>query len=207
MPWGDIWKIVLSVIAGFGGISGLIVLVIKFSVNIIADNLSKKYELKLNEKLEEFKSQLDKKNYVSKTRFDTEFSVYKDLSKVFFEMVRNISWLIPIGISTALTNEEKQKQQEKEIYLKAHQSAITAQDTLNSNIPFIQEKHYEMYGEILKLCNKQLLVFENRWNASYLSEESKSLKDEDYERTDEIQRRHKELCIEIRNYLESLEII
>lgn len=59
MSWNDIWKIVLGVIAGFGGISGTLCLVIKFSAETIAKRLEEKYALKLNKELEKYKSDLD----------------------------------------------------------------------------------------------------------------------------------------------------
>ena len=47
MDWNDIWKIVLTIVASFGGIGGIILAVVKFSSGIIAERLSQKYELKL----------------------------------------------------------------------------------------------------------------------------------------------------------------
>ena len=46
MNWNDIWKIILAAIASAGGFSAIIIAVIKFSSNFIADKLSKKYDLK-----------------------------------------------------------------------------------------------------------------------------------------------------------------
>ena len=43
-----ILQIAIAVVISAGGISGILLAVIKFSSNIIADKLSKKYELKLN---------------------------------------------------------------------------------------------------------------------------------------------------------------
>ena len=45
MSWETLWKAVLGVVAGFGGISGIFVIAIKFSSNFIAEKLSKKYEV------------------------------------------------------------------------------------------------------------------------------------------------------------------
>ena len=88
MSWNDIWKIVLACIASVGGIGGLITACVKFCSGIIADRLSKNYQMHLNAEIERIKTELSKKEYVSKTRFDTEFSIYRDLSTAFFKMVK-----------------------------------------------------------------------------------------------------------------------
>ena len=47
MSWDSVWKIALSVVASFGGIAGIIAVVIKFSVNQITDRLNAKFEASL----------------------------------------------------------------------------------------------------------------------------------------------------------------
>ena len=117
MSWETIWKAVLGVIAGFGGVSGIFVIAIKFSSNFIAEKLSKKYELKLSKELENYKYNLENKNYISKARFDTEFNIYRELSKAFFDMVKDITTMIPIGVATYPADEEKRKEYEDNLYI------------------------------------------------------------------------------------------
>ena len=83
----DICKIVLGILTSVGGIGAIIIVIVKFSSNIIAKGLEEKYRLTLNKELEEYKSKLSNKTYISKTKFDTEFSIFRELSKAFFEMV------------------------------------------------------------------------------------------------------------------------
>jgi hypothetical protein len=63
MTWKDI---ILAVIASAGGIGGIIFLTIKFSANIIAERLEKKYTLKIDKELEKYKSSLESKIYIRK---------------------------------------------------------------------------------------------------------------------------------------------
>lgn len=63
MTWKDI---ILAVIASAGGIGGIIFLTIKFSANIIAERLDKKYTLKIDKELEKYKSSLESKIYIRK---------------------------------------------------------------------------------------------------------------------------------------------
>ena len=74
-------QIAIAIVISAGGISGIILAIIKFSSNIIADRLSKTYELKLNKELEKYKTRLDSKIYITKARFDKEFELYQQLFK------------------------------------------------------------------------------------------------------------------------------
>lgn len=76
-------EIVLSVLASVGGIGIVFTAVIKFSSDFIAKRLEERYSLKLNKELEKYKSMVESKNYISKTKFDTEFEIYRNLSKTF----------------------------------------------------------------------------------------------------------------------------
>ena len=81
MTWDDVLKIAAAVFAGVGGISGIIILAVKFASNIIAKRLEERYTLRLNKELEEYKSTLENKNYISNVRFDREFEMYQELSE------------------------------------------------------------------------------------------------------------------------------
>ena len=81
MEWTDIWKIILCAVGSAGGIGAIIVGVIQFSANRIAERLSQKYEVKLQKELEQYRATLDSKRYISQVRFDKEFEMYQDLSE------------------------------------------------------------------------------------------------------------------------------
>lgn len=93
-------QIALAVIITSGGILGIILAIIKFSSNIIAERLSKNYELKLNKELEKYKSNLDSKIYITKAKFDKEFELYQQLSRSFFYMVEKVHALYPMNGQT-----------------------------------------------------------------------------------------------------------
>ena len=90
MSLNDILKIALTIIGCFGGVGAIVSATVKFTSEKIAERLEKKYELRLNKELEEFKNKLEK-SYVSKTRFDTEFSIYRQLSESTVIMVKEVS--------------------------------------------------------------------------------------------------------------------
>ena len=101
MSPGDVWKIVAGIIAGFGGFGAVIVLVIKFSANIIANRLAEKYSLKMNKELEKYKGTLESKRHISKALFDREFEIYVSFNKVLADLYNDI--LIFDGIKMILS--------------------------------------------------------------------------------------------------------
>lgn len=209
MEWSDVWKIILSAIVSAGGIGGVIVCAVRFSINTIGERLSKKYELRIQKEFEKFKSGLDNKIYISKTKFDVEFALYRELSRAYFEMVMDITRMIPPGLAKYPVDKEARKEFENELYKKALDSTVAAQEVLNCNIPFISENLYEKYEEIIGLCRVQLGVFEDRWNVFYLAsqEEKESFSVEDYKRSSDINSKFKELNRELREYLAKLDIL
>lgn len=208
MNWNDVLKIIIAALASVGGISGLIVLAVKFASNIIAERLSQKYELKLQKELEAFKSTLTKKEYVSKTRFDAEFGIYRELSKAFFNMARDINSLIPAGYSERPANEDDYKKHQKECYCNSSQSLTIAQETLVQNAPFISEELYNDFLELVTLSRLQILAYKRRYNVLYLApqEEKEMYTSEDYERAIKIPQKFDALNRKIRNYLASLDV-
>lgn len=168
-----------------------------------------RYSLKLNKELEKYKSIVENKNYISKTKFDTEFEIYRSLSKTFFEMVKHISVMIPAGFSYQPADEKTRKERDNEIYKLASKACVEAQDTLNSSAPFISEELFNEYDNILKLCKLQLDAFERRWNVFYLApqEEKESFTMEEYQRTREIEKAFNKLNNMVREYLSKLDVM
>ena len=62
MNLGQIGTIIVACIVSAGGIGGIIVAIVKWSSNIIADRLSQKYQLQLDKEIEKYKTKLRKKN-------------------------------------------------------------------------------------------------------------------------------------------------
>ena len=202
-------NVILCVIAGIGGIGAVFVAVVRFSSDIIAKRLEERYSLKMNKELERYKSNLENKTYISKTKFETEFAIYRSLSKAFFEMVKDVSAMIPAGLATYPADESAKKEYEDSLYRAAVKSCIEAQNTLNGNAPFIPEDIFNEYNEILGLCKMQLGAFERRWNLSFTSsqKEKETFTMEEYKRTTEISEKFNGLNNNIREYLSKLDVL
>ncbi|MCL1875904.1 MAG: hypothetical protein FWF87_06560 [Synergistaceae bacterium] len=107
MTWGDICKIASLVFASSGGIGVVFVCFVKLAGNTIAERLQKKYELKLNKELEKYIATLDKKNYISKARFDKEFIIYQELSEKVYYMVGDNTELFKVFDSVPKEEDER----------------------------------------------------------------------------------------------------
>ena len=76
-----LWDFIKEVLAVAGGAAMVMFLAGKFAIKKTVDAFEKRYDEKLSEKLETHKTTLGKKEYISKTRFDTEFQMYQELSE------------------------------------------------------------------------------------------------------------------------------
>lgn len=206
MTWNDIFKIAVIIIASAGGIGGVIVAGVRFTSDIIAKNLVNKYQLKLNEKLELYRNKLDRKNYVSKTKFNAEFQIYRDLSSAFFDLVVVVSNLIPDGYIMIPKGEKDADELENELYTETTKCLERAQDVLNKNAPFIPKGFFDAYDAILHECRIQRNVIREKFNCSNLSPDKGKPEIEDYKRTGEINQKLHELNDMIREHLASLEV-
>lgn len=205
----QVLSIATACIVSAGGVGGIAIAVIKFSSNIIAERISAKYENKLEQALEKYKTELSKKEYVSQVKFDAEFEIYRTLSKEFSTAVKNISLMIPDGMAYFPADEDKRKEYENNNYVNANNAIVMAQDALYANGAFISEDLYNKYNEILALCGQQLNAFQRRYNVLYFASQEKkeSYTDEEYERTTTIKEKWLELNNCVREYISKLEVI
>lgn len=120
--------------------------------------------------IERLKATNDKRNYISNVKFDVEIQVYKELSKSFCEMVREINTIIPIGLVSVpiFKDDEERIKYDMDLYNLAVEAIVSAQNCLRSNIPFISSELYDKYNELIKLCMQQSNVFSKRWNMSFM---------------------------------------
>lgn len=208
MSWNDVWKIIISAVMSVGGVSAIIVIAIKFAANTLARRLEERYTLKLNKSLEEFKSGLEKKNYISQVRFDKEFEMYQELSSSFANLIQVVNELIPCGVVYKSSNEEIRRKEEEDIFQSLANAFLKAREILNANIPFISKDFYKHYEELLELSNKQINAYIKRFNIfdSRPLREKEQFSDDDYSRTKEINKSWKRLNEEIREYLQSLDV-
>ena len=144
MSWADIWKIILTALASVGGVGGLIMLMIKFSSNLIAERLSQKYQLSLQKELEKYKAGVENKIYISKARFDREFSMYQDLCE------KNITMVYDMGAAVMITRGAKYPNvSSTHEFIQLAAQHMDDADILNKRYaPFIAKEIFESYKEL-----------------------------------------------------------
>lgn len=205
-----IWQTVLAIIGSIGGAGVIICAIIKFASDKIADRLSAKYKLQLDKELETFKQDLDRKNYVSKVRFDVEFAIYRELTVACRGMVNNVYFVYPTYANIP-ADKDARENYEQEVYDKATKSLTEFNKLLHGNAPFIPKSFYDSFFEVSKLCKQNIDVYAYRWNRGYIGiwEESKDKRDaelEAYQRTGEFTKKFDALIDDIRNYLAKLDV-
>ena len=159
MTWDDVLKIAATVFASVGGISGIIILAVKFASNIIAKRLEERYTLRLNKELEEYKSALENKNYISNVRFDREFEMYQELSE------KNITLVYDIGEAVLILRglyKEEPARIDKHID-KLCISLNNAELTTKKYAAFIDEDLFYKFHELQEQAKDICMLF-NFWN-------------------------------------------
>lgn len=71
--------VIETLLSYIGGIGVVIIGIVKFSTSL----MEKKMERKFEKEKTLFQSKLDKQQYISRTRFDVEFNIYRNLSQKF----------------------------------------------------------------------------------------------------------------------------
>ena len=184
-----IMEVALACVISAGGIGGIIIAVVKLSVA----SIEKRFERKYTEKFAVFKSDIDKKQYISQVRFDAEFEIYKQLSRKYGELV--------LQIMVKASNIDKYKlddMQDKEMG-EINYLAYQAVSELSSSAPFIQEDIYNDFLNIYEMSRKLLV----QWG-----EEQKSSTNEtknDVCEANEIYQKYNDTIVKVREYTSKLE--
>ena len=209
MEWSDIWKIVVTAIMSLGGVGVVIYGIIKFSADKIAEGLSKKYELKLAKNLEFYKSELETKNHIIKTKFDKEFIIYGEISEALLFAMDACFWLFPTCLDKGFSNSDEAEIFYNKRYSAAHECVVKLQNILGVKAPFISEELYDDFLEIKKLLNIQVNMYDFcgplQRDKPNFDKTKANAQLEAYTRADEITSKHKDIVFKMRNYLNSLE--
>lgn len=205
---GQIWQATFAIIASVGGAGAIIVAVVKFTSNILADRLSKKYEIQMNKELEAFKAGIDKKTYISRTRFDTEFQIYRELSENLLTMVNFTYWLFPNEMDR-LPKKEEQNALFIDRYEKAGNAISIAQQSIRANAPFIPDNFYNQFNEICNLCLEQYRAY--AWkiapDSHMYAHELRPVFDDCSKTTIKILEKQQQLIAQLREYLGKLDAL
>ena len=211
ISWTEVLKIVAGVIAALGGGGAIVAGLSSWLGKVWADRLMAKETAKFREDLERLTKQLERKNYVSKVRFDAEFAIYQELSKVFFDVVVAQNDLFTYyQFDVSLPDKTAQQELCKQRYETARLAYNSAIASLHKNSPFIDKDFFDRFNDILRDIKLQLFHYPSFYVAEDAAEtkrECKKLFDECSKRTNEIKDRMKNLCADLREYLKTLDVV
>ena len=209
--WTDILKIVSGVIVALGGGGFIVAGLSSWLGKVWANRLMAEEKAKYEKELERLAKQLERKNYVSKVRFDAEFAIYQELSKVFFDVVVAQNDLFTYyQLDVTLPDKAAQQELCKKRYETARLAYNSAIASLHKNSPFIDKDFFECFNDILRDIKRQLFNYPSFYVADDAAEtkrECKKLFDECSQKTNEIDERMKNLCADLREYLKTLDVV
>lgn len=145
IDWQKITEIALTCIASVGGVGAIIIGVVKFAGDRIAERLSVKYQLQLDKEKERYKTELSKKEYVSKTRFETEFRMYQELSE------KIITSVYDAGEASVIAQGAPYSIDELQIFIERFCNDLNETSRVNRRYAaFIAKEMYEKFFQIEK---------------------------------------------------------
>ena len=210
MDWESVWKI-MAAIAGSVGVAGAIIFFVgKWLANLSAEALLKKKEFEFDRKLEDLKSKLKKRNYISKVRFDLEIETYRQLSEAVLLMAIHSCALFPIGLEHGYSDNDAEAQRKKDIYTEAVDSYNQATQAIMKNAPFIPKNMYELFSDIRSECKLQIDWFPDFKLGRLCEEGIRELRDERKacrERTKTISDKLTFIIETLRNHIAELDVL
>lgn len=204
----DIWQTVLAIIASFGGAGVIIVAIVKFTADNLAERLAKRYEHQLTLDREQYKKQLEKKNYISKVKFDSEFAIYREMSEATMNMVFKNNELINLIEILPEDIDEKKKLFHKRSF-EAMESYNEANRCLIRNAPFIPEKIFRQFSSLRDKCRLQLIDYRTYYLDDDWEENRRELSDKYLKATERTKIISDELDVlmeQLRIYLNTLDV-
>lgn len=217
----ELWQTVLGIIASVGGASVLIWAVVKFSANRLADLLLQKYQAKLDQELETFKGELekqkesfrvkaDKTRYVSKVRFDTEFSLCRELMAAAHNMV-NYAYLVYPMHAKYPADPMMAKKYKEEIWENAKKFSDEFTLLVQRNAPFISKNVYSAFMELHSLCYENIETYAMKWDKGFMgnwetSQEKREMESKAYIRSRDITKKLDDVIEKLREHFAQMDV-
>lgn len=213
MDFTQLSTLVAACIASAGGISVIILAVIRLSSSIITERLSAKFENKLEKALQTHKTELNRKEYVSKTRFDAEFKMYQELSE------KNISMVYCAGETVTVVNGAPYSSDELDRFIDKYCNCINNAEIANKRYaPFIAKEIFDRYLTLEKQCSEVFILLK-AWKQFQSSDcfsitvsnhdyhNQKEIKNAIIEKQRIISNNSDAIINDLRNYLSKLDVL
>ena len=212
-------KFLNDVIAEAGGIALVSLILIKFFGRKIVDAVASKYEQVLTKQLELYKSNLNDKEHISKTRFDKEFEIYLELSQKNLTLVYDVGEMTLTARAIAENSPEITEKEIEEIMEKTCNALNEADFSNKQYAPFIDKDVYEDYHKLSELGEEIFQLFkrytskdpdfQSEFVFTYHGEEYRSKQDFLNAincKQKQLSKLSDEILDRLRNYLKSLDV-
>ncbi len=197
------WNTAFEVLGSIASGGAIVMAISSWLGKVWANRIMAKETAEYKERLERLCKELERKNYVSKVRFDAEFAIYRELNDSTAEMIRTSYWLYPDGGDIVPEDEDKLKEIYKQRFKEASQAHNNAVRILGANCAFISEDIYDSFLEIANLCSTQISSYSFDIKHDFHGKSSQKC----HERTDEIFEKNKLLQRQLREYLKTLDVL
>lgn len=212
----EIEALIGRIVASLGGGTVIVSGGVLACRNKLSEIISKRIELRYDEKLAEYESKLQRETdkvdaltnhiiYISKTQFDKEFSVYQSLWSALVECRRKLSSIIAFYKSAPLESHQEQESRLQDI----RRQFTEALDNLNKEIcghaPFYKKEIYDSIKAIEALYSDVLIKIDSMIGSS------SSVVDATVSNLEvtsgDIESKEDLLCEEIRTYLHEKSVL
>lgn len=222
----EIFGIAAAIIASIGGAGAIIIAVSSWLGKVWANRILENQKKEHQREIESFKSQLqeninkvnainEKALYISKTHYDTEFGIYKEIWVKLLECINSVNRLHQIVGNVPLDAEEK-KARDTIMYEEFARAYNDFSNTINKYAPFYKKSFYDDFIIIRNLCNEKasifhLYAFDVPYNESFKSERDLKITADERKKVyieipEKLKEQQDKLQEDIRDYLVSLEI-
>lgn len=206
-----------------GGVA-ILTVIITFIIHKINTRFEKRIEHKYDQKLEEikveldkqresYKSLLEKRNYVSKVRFDTEFATCKELVRACRVMVDAVYFLFPTHSYGELPIDSKERKDYLDaLGAEAIKEYNSCRKLLDDYAPFITKDLYDNMKDLCKLCGNNIEDFRYRYDKDPIqsppaNKDQASAVHEAYKRTRLLDDKLTAISDYLRGYFQNMEIL
>ena len=207
----EFWLTIFGILGSVGVGGAIVAGLSSWLGKVWANRLMAEEKAKYEKELERLTKQLERKNYVSKVRFDAEFTIYKELSQVFFDLIVVQNDLFTFYKMDHLPQDDAEKKKlYEERYEIARRAYNSAMNLLHKNTPFITLEFFEQFNNILRNVKLQLLHYSSFYindDCAETKRECKNLFEECSQRTNDINEQMKNLFDDLREYLKTLDVV
>ena len=202
----ELWQTILGILGSIVSGGGIVVALSSWLGKVWAERLMARETAKYREELERLTKQLERKNYVSKVRFDAEFAIYRELCALTDEMERTVHSLFPTGLDPLPNDADEQKKIFQRRYKSACSAYSSASKSLSKNSAFIPKENYDLFDEVERLCRIQIVLYPYslRSGVDKLDPEQEQ---GCWKRTKEIDDAYKKLQKKLREHLKQLDVL